>query len=93
MLYHLLQGTMRFSELRRKLPAVTQRMLTRQLESAELILRTIYAEVPPRVEHSLTTGGESLRPAILVLRAWGAKLSCRLARGRKKGGLIQAASA
>jgi DNA-binding HxlR family transcriptional regulator len=73
-LYHLLQGTMRFSELRRKVPGVTQRMLTRQLrelESAGLIRRTVYAEVPPRVEYSLTTGGGSLRPVILALREWG----------------------
>lgn len=73
-LYHLLQGTMRFSELRRKVPAVTQRMLTRQLrelETAGLILRTVYAEVPPRVEYSLTSEGESLRPVIMALREWG----------------------
>lgn len=73
-LYHLLQGTMRFSELRRKVPAVTQRMLTRQLrelEGAGLILRTVYAEVPPRVEYSLTAGGGTLRPVILALREWG----------------------
>lgn len=73
-LYHLLQGTMRFDELRRKVPAVTQRMLTRQLrelETAGLILRTVYAEVPPRVEYSLTSKGESLRPVIAALREWG----------------------
>jgi len=73
-LYHLLQGTMRFSELRRKVPGVTQRMLTRQLrelESAGLILRTVFAEVPPRVEYSLTCEGETLRPVILALRDWG----------------------
>ena len=73
-LYHLLQGTMRFSEIRRKLPSVTQRMLTRQLrelEAAGLILRTVHAEVPPRVEYSLTARGETLRPVILALRDWG----------------------
>jgi len=73
-LYHLLQGTMRFSELRRKVPGVTQRMLTRQLrelESAGLILRAVFAEVPPRVEYSLTSEGETLRPVILALREWG----------------------
>jgi DNA-binding HxlR family transcriptional regulator len=54
-LYHLLQGTMRFSELRRKVPSVTQRMLTRQLrelKGAGLIRRTVYAEVPPRDNES-----------------------------------------
>ena len=75
-LYHLLKGkgTMRFGGLRRKVPAVTQRMLTRQLrdlETAGLILRTVYAEVPPRVEYSLTSKGESLRPVIIALREWG----------------------
>lgn len=73
-LYHLLKGTLRFSELRRKLPSVTQRMLTRQLrelEAAGLLVRTVYAEVPPRVEYTLTERGESLRPVILALREWG----------------------
>ncbi len=73
-LYHLLQGTMRFNELCRNMPRVTQRMLTRQLrelEAAGLILRTVYAEVPPRVEYALTVEGERLRPVILALREWG----------------------
>jgi DNA-binding HxlR family transcriptional regulator len=73
-LYHLLQGTMRFNEIRRKLPSVTQRMLTRQLrelESAGLLVRTVYAQVPPRVEYALTAEGETLRPVILALREWG----------------------
>jgi DNA-binding HxlR family transcriptional regulator len=73
-LYHLLQGTMRFNEIRRKLPSITQRMLTRQLrelEAAGLILRTVHAEVPPRVEYALTAEGETLRPVILALREWG----------------------
>lgn len=65
---------MRFNELRRKLPSVTQRMLTRQLrelEAAGLLVRTVYAEVPPRVEYTLSADGESLRPVILALREWG----------------------
>jgi DNA-binding HxlR family transcriptional regulator len=73
-LYHLLQGTLRFNEMRRKLPNVTQRMLTRQLrelESAGLLVRTVHAEVPPRVEYALTAEGETLRPVILALREWG----------------------
>lgn len=73
-LYHLLQGTMRFNEMRRKMPSVTQRMLTRQLRELEavgLIVRTVYAEVPPRVEYALTLEGETLRPVILALREWG----------------------
>ena len=73
-LYHLLQGTMRFSELRRKTPSVSQRMLTRQLRELEavgLIVRTVHAEVPPRVEYRLSAQGETLRPVILALREWG----------------------
>ena len=73
-LYHLLKGTLRFGELRRLLPSVTQRMLTRQLrelEAAGLLVRTVHAEVPPRVEYALTERGESLRPVILALREWG----------------------
>lgn len=73
-LYHLLENTMRFNELRRKLPNVTQRMLTHQLRELEadgLIHRQVYAEVPPRVEYSLTPRGRSLQPVIAALKAWG----------------------
>lgn len=73
-LFHLLEGVHRFSELRRKLPSVTQRMLTKQLrelEEAGLVSRTVYPEVPPRVEYGLTELGETLRPVIAALKAWG----------------------
>ncbi|OSQ46848.1 winged helix-turn-helix transcriptional regulator [Thalassospira alkalitolerans] len=73
-LYHLLDGKKRFNELRRLMPGVTQRMVTRQLREMEadgLIHRQVYAEVPPRVEYSLTTKGETLRPIILALKDWG----------------------
>jgi len=59
-LYHLLEGTLRFNEIRRRLASVTQRMLTNQLREMEadgLITRTVYAEVPPKVEYSLPSGG------------------------------------
>jgi DNA-binding HxlR family transcriptional regulator len=73
-LYHLLDDTVRFNELKRRLSRITQRMLTRQLrelEAAGLIHREIYAEVPPRVEYSLTTLGRSLEPVIRMLWTWG----------------------
>nr|WP_295105546.1 helix-turn-helix domain-containing protein [uncultured Caulobacter sp.] len=73
-LFHLMSGRMRFNALARKLGAVTQRMLTKQLRELEadgLIVRTVYAEVPPRVEYSLSTKGKSLEPVICALKAWG----------------------
>jgi DNA-binding HxlR family transcriptional regulator len=73
-LYHLLNDTIRFNELRRRLSRITQRMLTRQLRELEangLIHRKIYAEVPPRVEYSLTALGRSLEPVVRMLWTWG----------------------
>lgn len=73
-LYHLLDGTLRFNEIRRKLPSVTQRMLTHQLRELEadgLILRTVFPQVPPRVDYSLTERGRSLHPILLALKDWG----------------------
>jgi DNA-binding HxlR family transcriptional regulator len=76
-LYHLLaDGTLRFSELRRRLQAVTQRMLTKQLRELEeqgLVTRTVHPVVPPRVDYSLTPLGQSLRPVIMVLEQWGTR--------------------
>ncbi|WP_024520267.1 helix-turn-helix domain-containing protein [Bradyrhizobium sp. Tv2a-2] len=74
-LYHLLDDTIRFNELRRRLSRrITQRMLARQLrelEASNLIHREIYAEVPPRVEYSLTKLGRSLEPVVRMLWTWG----------------------
>ncbi len=73
-LFHLLRGTARFNELRRRLPGVTQRMLTNQLRELEadgLITRTVYAQVPPKVEYSLSPLGHSLEPVLASLKAWG----------------------
>ena len=73
-LYHLLEDTVRFNELGRRLSKITQRMLTRQLrelEAAGLIHREIYPEVPPRVEYSLTKLGRSLEPILRSLWSWG----------------------
>ncbi len=74
-LYHLFASpTLRFNEIRRLLPNVTQRMLTNQLRELEadgLILRKVYAEVPPKVEYSLSPLGRTLEPIIMALKAWG----------------------
>ena len=73
-LYHLMEGTLRFNEIRRRLTNVTQRMLTNQLREMEadgLIARKVYAEVPPKVEYSLTARGRYLEPVIRELKTWG----------------------
>ena len=73
-LYHLVQRTMRFNELKRQMGNVTQRMLTKQLRELEadgLVKRKVYPVVPPKVEYSLTEKGESLRSIIMALKAWG----------------------
>jgi DNA-binding HxlR family transcriptional regulator len=74
-LYHLaLDGVVRFSELKRGVPGLTDRMLSRQLRELErdgLVHREVYRQVPPRVEYSLTPLGCSLIPVLLALRQWG----------------------
>jgi DNA-binding HxlR family transcriptional regulator len=73
-LYHLQGGIQRFGELRRRMPGITQRMLTKQLRALEednLVIRKVYAEVPPRVEYRLSEIGESLRTVIDTLKTWG----------------------
>ena len=75
-LFHLLTGTKRFNELRRLMPNVSQRMLTRQLrelEYSKVIERTIYPEVPPKVEYSLNEFGRTLEPILKTLKNWGSK--------------------
>jgi DNA-binding HxlR family transcriptional regulator len=67
-------GTRRFAELRRALPGVSEKMLTqhlRQMEEDDLIHRTVYAEVPPKVEYSLTESGAALNEALRPLGEWG----------------------
>ncbi len=81
-LYHLLnEGTLRFNGLRRHIPNVTQRMLTKQLrelEEAGLISRKVFPVVPPRVDYSLTPLGLSMEPVIAALKSWGdAHVVCR----------------
>lgn len=70
----LLTGTKRFGQLRRSVGNVSQKILTaqlRQMEGSGLLTRTVYAEVPPRVEYSLTELGRSLEPILTAMKAWG----------------------
>ncbi|CAN7218742.1 winged helix-turn-helix transcriptional regulator [Rhizobium sp. LjRoot258] len=84
-LFHLMGGTLRFNELRRKLPSVTQRMLTKQLRELEesgLVSRTVFPVVPPRVDYALTPLGITLKPVINALAAWGEENVFCLPQGR-----------
>ncbi|KAB8332094.1 helix-turn-helix transcriptional regulator [Scytonema tolypothrichoides VB-61278] len=84
-LYSLLPGTKRFGDLKRLLPEVTQRMLTlqlRELEEDGIVQRTVYAEVPPRVEYSLTEFGKTLEPVLLIMVAWGNKFIEQTAKNK-----------
>ena len=70
----LMPGTKRFGELKKSIGTVTQKVLTaqlRQMEASGLLSRTVYAEVPPRVEYTLTDLGRSLRPVLDAMEAWG----------------------
>lgn len=70
----LLTGTKRFGELKRSVGSVSQKVLTSQLrdmENSGLVNRKVYAEVPPRVEYSLTGLGQSLKPILDSLKNWG----------------------
>lgn len=73
-LWHLRTETLRFSELKRTLPKITQKMLTqqlRELEGSGLISRFVYTQIPPKVEYSLTPMGNSLLPILESLCNWG----------------------
>lgn len=73
-LFHLLRGTRRFGELRKRLPQITPQLLSihlRDLERAGVVSRHVYAEIPPRVEYSLTEFGRSLEPILLMMVQWG----------------------
>jgi len=73
-LWHLSFKTLRFSQLQRRLSTVTQKMLTQQLRELEadgLVKREVFAEVPPRVEYSLTELGRSVVPILEMMCQWG----------------------
>ena len=70
----LMQDTRRFGELKRSVGHISQKVLTtnlRSMEQSEMINRHVYAEVPPRVEYSLTDLGRSLKPVLDAMRTWG----------------------
>ena len=74
-LWHLSEKTLRFSELKKVILGATAKMLTqqlRELESQQLISRTVYPVIPPKVEYSLTDLGKSLLPILVAMRDWGA---------------------
>jgi DNA-binding HxlR family transcriptional regulator len=80
-LWHLAGDVKRFSELRRDLPAVTQKMLIQQLRELErhgIVVRRVYPQVPPKVEYGLTPRGRSLLPVVAAMCKWGKRWRARL---------------
>ncbi|MFB5190188.1 winged helix-turn-helix transcriptional regulator [Alicyclobacillus fastidiosus] len=68
------ESTLRFNELKKRIPGITQRVLTKQLrelEQEDIIERRIYPEIPPRVEYSVTEYGRTLQPILTLLHEWG----------------------
>ena len=77
LVFHLLNGKLRFNALCRITPAATPRMITlqlRELEADGIIKRTVFPEIPPKVEYELTGLGQSLAPVLLSMRDWGERL-------------------
>ncbi|MFJ7827408.1 winged helix-turn-helix transcriptional regulator [Psychrobacillus sp. NPDC096623] len=70
----LQEGTKRFSDLKRSVPGITQKMLTKQLrelEQEDIITRNVYPQVPPKVEYSISEYGKSLEPILVAMHEWG----------------------
>lgn len=85
-LWYLRNGKKRFSELKELIPDITDKMLSLQLKSLEedgIIQRTVYAEVPPRVEYAYTEEGRSLIPVVEAIAAWGRN------KAEKEGRLVE----
>lgn len=81
-LWYLVEGVKRFSELKKEIPGITEKMLSLQLKQLEkdgFIQRKIYAQVPPRVEYSLTEEGRTLIPLLKAMSLWG------ITKARKDG--------
>jgi len=91
-LYHLAHdGTHRFAVLRRKIPGVSERMLIQQLRELEddgIVHREVYAEVPPKVEYSLTEYGKTLRPITEVMCEWGQRHVKRIKAKKVRSGVV-----
>lgn len=74
LLFLMHQGTKRFSELKRVMPGITQKMLTKQLrelEEEDIIERVVYPQVPPKVEYSISEYGKTLEPILEAMHEWG----------------------
>lgn len=87
-LFFLEGNTRRFGELQKLIPGMTKKMLTqhlRQLEQHGIVHRKVYAQVPPKVEYSLTKHGETLKPILKLMSAWGVRHRARY--GKTKSGL------
>ncbi len=85
--WHLNTGPYRFNQMRRLLAGITPKMLTQQLREMErdgLICRTQYNEIPPRVEYSLTSSGDSLKPVFGVIAEWGQRHLPAVRKARSK---------
>ncbi|KOO41105.1 winged helix-turn-helix transcriptional regulator [Priestia koreensis] len=86
-LYHLTYQELRFNELKRLVPGVTQRMLTlqlRELEKDGIIHREVYKQVPPKVEYSLTDFGRTLTPIIQLMLKWGVENTDKIVQHREQ---------
>ncbi len=86
-LFHLRSETRRFNELKRLIPDISQRMLTKQLrelEADEIVHRKIFQEIPPKVEYSLTNFGITLTPVLKALHEWGIEYINKIAEIRSK---------
>lgn len=91
-LYHLFQGTKRFSELQHAIPDITKKMLAsqlRELEEHDIVRRTVYNVIPPKVEYSLTEHGLSIEPVLDMMDEWGERHLAHMLRRQKIGETAQ----
>ena len=81
LLHFLSEGTLRFNEIQRRLPEITQSTLTKQLRALEeygMVIRTVYPQIPPKVEYSLSPMGQDFTVVLESLKAWGDKYNEQL---------------